>query len=74
MDERFPEPLFDELDMKIFVDADHGHDKVTVRSTAGIPYVVGSTPTTSKRQTSVQTDTFGAEFTALKRRLRKQSC
>ena len=56
------------MDMNIFVDADHGHDKITGRSVTGMIAFVGSTPIQwlSKRQASVQTSTFGAEFTALK--------
>ena len=68
MDPRFPAPLLDELDLNIFVDADHCHDKVTGRSITGLLAMAGSTPVTwsSKRQLSVQTATFTAEFTALK--------
>ena len=57
------------MDINIFVDTDHAHDKVTGRSITGILAFVGSTPTlwSSKRQTAVQTSTFGAEFTALKK-------
>ena len=69
IDPRFPPPLQPELDINIFCDSDHGHDKVTGRSISGILSFVGSTPTTwhSKRQSSVQTSTFGAEFVALKK-------
>ena len=69
LDPRFPTPLVDELEINIFCDADHGHDKVTGRSITGIIVMVGSTPITwsSKRQSSVHTSTYGAEFTALKR-------
>eukprot|EP00957_Ditylum_brightwellii_P165922 12633497-Ditylum_brightwellii.AAC.1 len=69
LDPRFPEPLLEELDLHIFCDADHEHDKVTGRSITGITLVVGSTPVTwsSKQQAAVQTSTFGAEFTALKK-------
>ena len=68
IDDRLSEPLFDEFDLKCFVDADHGHDKVTGRSTKGLIYVLGSIPKnwSSKRQTSVQTSTFASGFTALK--------
>ena len=57
------------LCISIFVDSDHGHDKVTGRSITGIIAFIGCTPVywCSKRQTSVQTSTFGAEFTALKK-------
>lgn len=68
LDERFPTPLLAELDINVFVDADHGHDKTTGRSISGLIITVGSTPIIwrSKRQSCVQTSTFGAEFTALK--------
>ena len=57
------------MDVNIFVDANHAHDKVTGRSVTGLFCFVGSTPVLwkSKRQASVQTSTFGAEFTALKK-------
>ena len=68
-DPKFPEPTIPELDITIFCDADHGHDLVTGRSITGILAFVGSTPVywKSTRQTSVQTSTFGSEFTALKK-------
>ena len=68
IDSCFPEPLINEMDINIFVDADHGHDKITDRSITGLIAFVGSTPVhwISKRQASVQTLTFGVEFTALK--------
>ena len=46
IDDRFPEPRFDELDLKVFVDSVHVHDKVTVRSITGLFSVVVSTPMT----------------------------
>jgi hypothetical protein len=69
LDPRFPEPLVPEMDINIFVDANHAHDKVTGRSVTGLFCFVGSTPVLwkSQRQASVQTSTFGAEFTALKK-------
>jgi Reverse transcriptase (RNA-dependent DNA polymerase) len=69
LDPKFPKPLVPEMDINIFVDANHAHDKVTGRSVTGILCFVGSTPVIwqSKRQASVQTSTFGAEFTALKK-------
>ena len=64
----FPEPLADEFEITVHVDADHAHDKTTSRSIAGIIVFVGSTPvfSSSKRQSSVQTSACGAEFVALK--------
>ena len=38
--ERFSEPLFEELDLNIFVDSDHRYDKVTGRSITGLLYVL----------------------------------
>ena len=68
-DERLPVPLMKELALNIFVDANHGHDKVTGRSISGILSFVGRTPVfwASKRQSSVQTPTFGSEFIPLKK-------
>jgi hypothetical protein len=73
IDPRFPEPLLDEISINMFCDSDHGHDKITGRSITGIICFVGSTPVfwESKRQNCVQTSTFGAEFTALKRAVEK---
>ena len=68
MDPEFTLTKTDELEMSVFIDADHGHAKVSGRSVTGVIVVVGSTPVcwSSKHQTSVQTSTFGAEFAALK--------
>ena len=57
IDEKFTEYLLDDLGIHVFVDADHGHYKVTGRSSTGLFSLVGSTPTTwsSKIQTAVQT-------------------
>ena len=68
IDPKLPEPKMKELEIVIFVDSNHGHDKVTGKSVTGIIIFVGRTPIQyySKRQGSVQTSTFGAEFIALK--------
>ena len=68
-DPKFPDQTIPELKVTIFCDADHAHDLVTGRSITGILAFVGSTPVywKSTRQTSVQTSTFGSEFTALKK-------
>lgn len=57
------------MDITIFCDADHAHDLVTGKSVTGIIVFIGSTPVywKSTRHTSVQTSTFGSEFTALKK-------
>ena len=69
LDPKFPKPKIKELQITIFSDADHAHDLVTGRSITGIIAFVGSAPIywKSTRQTSVQTSTFGSEFTALKK-------
>ena len=61
-----PEPLGKSLPITVFVDADHAHDHVTRRSITGILAFVGCTPihAKSKRQTSVESSTYGAEFAA----------
>ena len=68
IDPMFPEPLITGLSTTFFSDSDLAHDKVTGRSITGVIGLVGSTPVTaiSRRQSSVQTSTFGAELTALK--------
>ena len=69
IDNRLPEPKMKELPITIFVDSDHGHDRVTGKSITGVIVFVGRTPIYwgAKRQSSVQTSTFGAEFIALKK-------
>eukprot|EP00957_Ditylum_brightwellii_P210500 15365052-Ditylum_brightwellii.AAC.2 len=69
LDPRFPEPLLEELDLHVFCNADHVHDKVTGRSITKIMSVVGSSPVTwiSKWQAAILTSTFRVEFTALKK-------
>ena len=68
IDPRFPTAVLKEMMLSIFVDSDHAYDTVTGRSVTGMISFLGSTPLTwmSKKQKSVQTSTFGAEFTALK--------
>ena len=68
IDSRFPAPKVKELDLNFFCDSDLAHDLVSGRSVTAILGFIGSTPCVwaSKRQTAVQTSTFGAEFTALK--------
>ncbi len=68
IDPKFPKPMGPELDISIFFDSDHAHDKVTGRSISGIVVLVGSTPIIwrSRRQGAVQTSTYGAEFSAMR--------
>ena len=67
-DTRLPKAKMKELPINIFVDSNHGHDRVNGRSITGLISFVGRTPThyMAKRQSAVQTPTFGAEFVALK--------
>ena len=69
MDNKLPVQKMEELPITIFVDSNHGHDLVTEKSISGIIAFVGRTPIVwhSKRQGSVQSSTFGAEFIALKK-------
>ena len=68
LDQGLPEPLVDEMEITVFVDSDHAHDKVTRRSLTGIMIFVGRTPVfySSKRQGAVETSTYGAEFCAMR--------
>ena len=52
IDPRLPPPLVDELEITVFVDSDHAHDKVTRQSITGLIVLVGRTPVFyySKRQ------------------------
>ena len=63
-----PQPRGKEMAIHCFVDASHAADKVTRRSQTGILIFCNRSPIVwfSKRQNSVETSTFGAEFTALK--------
>ena len=63
-----PEPLGNEVGIHCFVDASHASDKVTRRSQTGVLIFINKAPIIfhSKRQNSVETSTFGSEFTAMK--------
>jgi hypothetical protein len=60
IDPKFPKPIGQELDVSIFFDSDHGHDKITGHSISSIIVMVGSTPIIwkSKWQGAVQTSTM----------------
>ena len=66
LDERFFIPFGPPIQSSIFFDSDHAHNLKTKRSCNGIIVYVGSTRVTwsSKRQTSIQTSSYGAEFMA----------
>jgi hypothetical protein len=61
-----PTPLVGEMEITVFVDSDHAHDKITRKSISGIIIFVGRTPVfySSKRQGAISTSTYGAEFCA----------
>ena len=63
-----PEPLGNDVDLVMYVDSDHAGDKRTRRSRTGFFIYVNSAPVTwmSKKQPTIETSVFGAEFVALK--------
>lgn len=63
-----PTPLGLEAETHCFVDASHASDKTTRRSQSGILIFINKAPIIfySKKQNSVETSTFGSEFTAMK--------
>jgi hypothetical protein len=63
-----PEPLGKAVQMTMFVDSDHAGDKVTRRSRTGILIFLNRAPVVwlSKKQNSIETSSFGSEFTAMK--------
>ena len=68
MDAGFPQPFGETLQTSICVDSDHAHDLKTRRSITGLIAFVGSTPVVwySKRQGSIASSTYTAEFSALR--------
>ena len=63
-----PEPLGLEFLMRAYIDADHAGDKLTRRSRSGLLVFLNSAPMywMSKKQTTVETSSFGSEFMAMK--------
>ena len=63
-----PEPLGKGFTIRAFVDADHAGDTITRRSRSGFLVFLNMAPIywTSKKQTSVETSSFGSESTAMK--------
>ena len=66
LDENMPEAFGPELQTSVWFDSDHGHDALTKRSCTGLVVMVGRTPVywSAKRQTSIQTSSYSAEFMA----------
>ena len=63
-----PVPRGEEVDINVFVDADHAGNRVTRRSHTGIILMVNMAPVMwySKKQNTIETSTFGSEITALR--------
>jgi len=63
-----PEPRGQAVDLTAFVDSDHAGDTVTRRSRTGIFLFIQNAPIVwfSKKQTSIETSSFGSEFSAMK--------
>lgn len=63
-----PEPRGKEIDLRIYVDSDHAGDKLTRRSRTGYLVYLNMAPIAwySKRQSTIETSVFGAEFVAMK--------
>jgi hypothetical protein len=65
---KMPKPRGLGFVMRSFVDADHAGDTITRRSRTGFFVFLNSAPIywMSKKQSSVETSSFGSEFTAMK--------
>ena len=63
-----PKPLGKEVDLRMFVDASHADDALTRRSrTSYLIFMNGACVTwLSKKQATIETSVFGAEFVAMK--------
>ena len=63
-----PPPRGKEVDLRMFVDADHAGDKLTRRSRTGFLIYMNMAPIVwfSKKQSTIETSAFGSEFIAMK--------
>jgi hypothetical protein len=63
-----PEPLGKDIDLRLYVDSDHAGDQLARRSRTGFFIFLNSAPIMwlSKRQATIETSVFGAEFVAMK--------
>ena len=59
LDANLPTPLVEDISITVFVDSDHGNDKLTRRSITGLIAFLGRTPAfyLSKRQGAIETST-----------------
>jgi hypothetical protein len=66
--DNMPEPRGKEVQIIAFVDASHGSDLITRRSRTGILIYINRAPIMwySKKQNTIETSSFGSEFTALR--------
>ena len=63
-----PPPRGKEVDLRLYVDSDHAGDKLTRRSRSGFLIYLNMAPIVwySKKQSTIETSVFGAEFVAMK--------
>ena len=63
-----PSPLGEPVQLNCFVDSDHAGDRLTRRSHTGIIIYLNKAPISwySKKQSTVESSTFGSEFVALR--------
>ena len=63
-----PKPRGKDVDLRLYVDSDHAGDKLTRRSRTGFFILLNSALITwmSKKQPTIETSVFGAEFVAMK--------
>ncbi|KAI2513025.1 hypothetical protein MHU86_1316 [Fragilaria crotonensis] len=64
-----PPPKGKDVNLRMFVDSDHAGDKRTCRSRVGFLIYLNMLPITwfLKKQATIETSVFGAEFVAMKR-------
>jgi hypothetical protein len=63
-----PPPRGKDIDLQMFVDSDHASDHLTQQSQTGFLIYLNMAPIVwhSKKQATIQTSLFGAEFVAMK--------
>ena len=63
-----PKPRGKDVDIRLFVDSDHANDQQTRRSRTGFLIYLNMSPIIwhSKKQATIETSVFGAEFVAMK--------
>ena len=66
--DEIPTPLGEPVEIHCFVDASHACDKLNRRSRTGILMFINGAPISwlSKKQNSIETSSFGSEFTAMR--------